>query len=863
MLVSKFYRQASCDLLSKLDNLSQEETRTLTFVDAISDMCDMLKKGSSLEQAEQCVNDALCRSYKEEWFSFPWQRERAIKNDTFCVHRFLAWLGTDYTVLHTNHTVSIPVSASLPDGTNELSVKVPLVLQFKSGRYGAILLFNKAADKSLKGKTLHTSVATDLYAMVAKAALEQSFPGICVSNVYLRCEDDSDENMIPTFRVNDTKKSNVFSQTYNAYYEDGVFQRDFFMDVLYSVLAQPMESPCYTCSKQYLCSVKDVRKPSKVDKKTSSTYVLPEYTQTQKEVISHTNGPMLVCAGPGSGKTATLVGRVKRLIDDGVPPELILVITFTTKAADELRERCASFCKEGESPKISTLNALGYEILKAHADLFNTEINLLSLSEQTKLVKALISVTPELTGINYDTYEKGKYGLYKTICDKLNKYCKAQSSDAFFQSEPGLGTDFIPFAEQYKEIISARGYISFDEQVSLCNTLFDEHDDVRQIYSHLYRYIMVDEYQDINAEQAKFIYSIGSHENLVVVGDDDQAVYGFRGASNFFMLNFPKEFPNAKTVVLKDNFRSTQTLVTAAQNLISNNKQRIEKDISCARGNGMSPKIIRDISPSAIDAVVNECLANGYSYGDIAVLSTKNAPLEKLHKAMSVPTVLAKSFLRQDILFLYVYDILMLFDNLDDDSTFYHYFQLFGIDVPLQKGVSVYTSLLSKGYPDVRAYEQYAEYIEDKEYLALRILSNMFFLLESEHVKPSSFIASVEYHTGLENTISSLALAEMLETNCIQTIPALKEYMEYMISFEDDTRIEVGHEDSVLLITSHESKGMEFPVVLMLNDYKEMSEESRRLFYVAMTRAKDRLYIMQDASCKNAFLEEFAFDNAS
>lgn len=856
MLVSKFYRQNSCETLSKLDSLSQEDSRHLVLLNAISDMCEQLKGGVSHEEIHRSMLDKLSGSYKEDWFSFSWEKEHTVTNDAFCIKRFLDWIGTDFTVLETNCAVGVPVHTVLSDGSKELSVKVPLIVQFKNGRYGAVLLFAKCADKSVKGKSVHTAIGTDLYAMVAKAALEEKYPGICISSVYLRNEDDTDESMLPALRVNDTRKSNVFSQTFSSYYENNVFQKDFFLEVLENVMAQPFEPPCFNCQKKYLCKVTSVQKTTaKVESK--ADYVLPDYSESQKQVISHTNGPMLVCAGPGSGKTATLVGRIKRLIDDGVPPEIILVITFTDKAAGELRARCASFCKEGESPKIATLNALGYEILLSNKEFFPHEVQLLSPCEQVKLVKALISITPQLIGFNYGV-KTGRNSLYKVICSKLQKYFSAESDEAFFQKEPKLGTDFVRFAKTYKEIVDERGYISFDEQISLCNKLFEAHEEIRKSYECLYRYIMVDEYQDINAEQAKFIYNIGKHENLVVVGDDDQAVYGFRGASNFFMLNFPKEFPSAKTIVLNENFRSTQSLVNAAQSLISNNKQRIEKDIHCSRENGMSPVLVPDTSITSIESVVAECIRAGYSYGDIAILSTKNAPLEKLYGNLSFPCILAKTYLRQDPLFLYVYDVLKLYDDLDNDAIFYHYLQLSGIDIVPNKGLSLYQTVLAQGYSDVRDYDRYAAYRNDDSiYSALRILSNVFSLL-SEDISSSSLLSCVEYHVGLEDTISSEAVENLVEKNKLQTPPKLKEYMEYMLEFEDETRVELGPVDSVLLVTSHESKGMEFSVVLMFNDYSENSEEMRRLFYVAMTRAKDRLYILHDASCKNAFLNEFS-----
>lgn len=861
MLVNKFYRQGKCTVLSQLDSLVHEESRYLVLSNILDNMCSLIKVGHDMAYIEHELIELLRRDYKKSWFSFAWQYEQTIQQDMFCLTRFLNWLGNDFKVLEVNKIVSAPVDSPLADQTTSLDTKVSLIVEFKNGRFGAVLLFFKTADKSLKGKSVHTSIATDLNAMVAKYALEKQYPGICISSVYLLSEDDSPDSMLPKLRTCDTRKSNVFSQNFEGYYENNVFLYDYFLEVLNNVRKQPFESSCYDCSKKYLCNVKalDTRTIQNVPAHQESVYELPNYSPSQKEVIAHVDGPLRVCAGPGSGKTATLVGRIKALMDNGVPPELILVITFTNEAAGELRERSRAFCHEGESPKISTINALGYEILQQNQSLFEHEISLLTQVQQMQLVKSLLSVTPQLSGISY-AKEEGRNGLYKTVCGKLNKYMACESPEAFFLKEPKLGTDFVVFAEQYRAILKERGCISFDEQVTLCNDLFGKHPDILAIYQHLYRYVMVDEYQDINADQAQFIYRIAAHGNLVVVGDDDQSVYGFRGASNQYMIDFPKVFPGAKSLVLQDNFRSTQVLVDAASELISNNRIRIHKDIHCVKQGGQVPIVVMDSSAKAVVAIAGKCMQEGFSFGDIAVLSTKNAPLESLQKQLSIPCVLARSFLRNDALFLIIYDALKLHQDLNNNPVMYHFMCLFGVSVSACKEESLYQTCLRQGYPDVYNNAGYDISREnDNIYRMLRLLSNIFFLLDNEkELSTAVLLNNIAYYTGMESTTSYVAMEEMIGEQHLTSIDKLLDYMDYMVQFEDEKRVEVADTDSVLLITSHESKGREFPVVLMLDDYGETSEETRRLFYVAMTRAKERLYILHDSSCKNHFLEELS-----
>ena len=302
------------------------------------------------------------------------------------------------------------------------------------------------------------------------------------------------------------------------------------------------------------------------------------------------------------------------------------------------------------------LNRLAYVVLP-------NGVSLLTKVTQMELIKALLSIRQPLKGIKY-TQEFGRNGLYNTVCSKLEKYLQSESPEAFFFKEKTLGTDFLQFAEDFRSIVKERGFISFDEQVTLCNELFNHYPDLLKIYQNVYKYVMVDEFQDINADQAAFIYSIAEHKNLVVVGDDDQSIYEFRGASNRFMLNFATDFPGAKTIVLQDNFRSVQPLVNAAQALIKNNRQRIAKNIRSNRSGGMKPTIISDTSSKAFSDLISKLHDEGIEYSDIAILSTKNAPLEDLKRQLSVPCVLAKSLLRHDPLFLLIYDCLCLYRNM-------------------------------------------------------------------------------------------------------------------------------------------------------------------------------------------------------
>lgn len=865
MTISKYYDYLKCDKLTQMDTFSNVTgNRYLARVKIIQFMCELIHSMPDATQEDilHAVSNHLKESYQDEWFSFFWQKQSAITSDIYALQRFLNWLYSNkFTPVAANIKVSVPLDCVLVDGSSELSCHIPLITQSEAGGYNAYLLSFKAADKSYGGKSVHTAIATDLYAMAAKYVLEKTYPGIWIHSIYLLNEDDTEDAMKPDFHVSRTKKSNVFSQSYDAYYENENFMYDLFLEVIYQVKNQPLPFSCNECRNVHMCHAQSasnvVHEKAFSVQKEKETYHIPAFTTKQKEVVCHNRGPMLVCAGPGSGKTATLIGRAQKLITGGVIPERILIITFTNKAADELLERCTSFCSCSSSPKIATINALGYEILKANAKELGFMPMLLDSVTRMQLVKALLMTMQPLHGFNYNQ-EYGRYGLYKTVCRKLDAYLAAQSPEYFFQNETALGSDFRKFAETYREIVKENGFITFDEQVTLCNQLFVEHPDVLKQYQNLYQYVMVDEFQDINSPQATFIYALAKHGNIVAVGDDDQSVYGFRGASNRYMIDFSNYFPTSKTVVLDENFRSTQQIVDASQRLIANNQVRIPKNILCHGVSGVKPIIINDVSPHEVEAVVKECVGNGSVYRDIAILSTQNAPLELLHQQLNLPTVLAKSYLRDDVLFLSIYDALHIASHPTDSKAIYHFFILNGININ-QFGQDInLVQWIESTYADLSDFKFYNNIRdEDDIYSILRKLSNLINLSQTD-VTPDVFVLNAAYLLNLYLPETLASLTSLISDNQLSTLTAMYEHMDYMIKFDDETRLEHSNEDAVLLITSHESKGREFPVVIMINDYKEESEESRRLFYVSMTRAKEHLYILQKPNCNNHFLKELA-----
>lgn len=813
--VKDFYR-FSCKTKEEFSSQIHDETRFTVLARAVKKLNAMLLENTSHEECLTILKAYLMSEYNPKWFALDWRLSQQVVDDIRVFERFLDWLA-DVNVIEAN----VEVVNETPK--HVVSSKVDLVVRFKSGRYGAFILSFRAADKSPGGKSVHTSTKTDLYAMNAKCALEGKYPGITVTLVYLTNTDDA-ANSIGEFVVSQTKRSNAFSETFDEFYEEDFFDKEALLQKVDEVLSEPVKPNCYTCPHERLCKAETSKamariKPKAAVHKVESAYVMPEYTESQMKVVTHVNGPMLVCAGPGSGKTATLIGRIRYLMEQGIDPEFILGITFTREAAGELKSRCQAFCEKGEMPELCTIHALGYKILRMNKR-FVGKIELLTKPDAIKIIETVIleADLPPLKGLSYDKL-RGKGGLYDTLFKLLESY-KLLGSEKFLAQHKELDRGFLDFADLYFQIVRARGFITFDEQISKCLWLFKKHPEVLEGLRRRYKYIMVDEFQDVDARQVQFIYSIAEHKNLVVVGDDDQSIYSFRGGSNQFMLDFKKDFPEAKTVVLEENFRSTKELVEVTQAFIKKSGKRLDKKIKAVRPGGMKPTLIKAKDACSLEKAVSECLDEGYEYRDISVLASKNATLEDLYSQVSFPCVLGKSFLIDSAYFGVLLDVLHIYYAGMDDAHKVH------LKVVLE---------------------------EDEE-AVLSFLDTCFERIE-RNVTPLYLCDYVAQRLRCEDTAVTMAMEKVVEQYHITDNVKFYETLFYMSDFADDTRLEPDTSKSVLLTTSHESKGMEWPVVIMIDDFRDDGhEETRRLYYVAMTRPKDRLIVLSDKA--DSLIEE-------
>lgn len=876
MNISTFYQHCRCEKIATMQHLLQEESRYPLLDQAIKSALVSLNAGVHPDTICAQTYLQLKDSYSKLEQTFSWKATGDAKNDALKLGRFFKWFReSNMSILKLFQSVKAQTPTPLFDGSRELCGKVDLICSRKEeGKdtfYGFILHAGQAR-KGTKGRSLSTNIATDLAPLVAKLDLEEQYPGIIICMVYLSREADTQDCIHPDFLVGQSASVNMFQLSYSDYYQKGVFEHAKMQNTFLKVLSEQSKGQCSDCSYYELCKSPSFTPPDNTEETPVETsgYRIPTFTEDQIQVVQHVDGPLRVCAGPGSGKTATLIGRIQYLVEKvGIDPAFLLVVTFTNEAAAELKKRCLSFLDEEHLPKIATLNSFCYGILRDNCDLLGKTLKLLGTIERLRLIENIVSVFPPLKGFKYGQ-EYGNTGLYKTIANRLD-YFFSSTPEGFFNKYPELGNDFVTFANQYHDIVEMNGYISFDEQISLTNKLFADYPEVLGIYQSIYKYIMVDEFQDCCREQVSMLYALSAkHRNLVVVGDDDQSIYGFRNAKSEYMIDFEKSFADAKTVVLRKNFRSTSTLVEASKSLIRNNRNRIEKEIVSGKPKSESekvPTLIRDISAGTIDRVIEMLISAGYRYEDIAVLSTKNALLERLHNEMRSPSVLSKSYLRVDGLFLLLSVVMRLYRNLNDDRAFYQYLKLYRKEHLVQRkpNLSLSESVLEAyGISDAGAILNGTANLSDcpiGEEL-LQLFGNFFVLLEHSE-EPRDFIQKMNLAVDWKTSNSSEVMCNALELNDIHSMEAFYEYLSNVSTFEDDTRVEEHRGNRILLSTSHDAKGKEFRVVLLLNDFSKNSEETRRLFYVAMTRAKEQLFILQDDKKEVDYLGEIPYEELS
>ena len=584
--------------------------------------------------------------------------------------------------------------------------------------------------------------------------------------------------------------------------------------------------------------------------------------ELQREAVLHKDGPCLVIAGAGSGKTKVLTTRVANLILEGVPSYQILAITFTNKAAKEMKERILNMVPELDS-FIGTFHSFGMRIIRENVTLLGMQRNftILDTEDVTSLIRKI------LKDKGYDPKEVSPYFVRSKISFIKNEMLSNAEVEKYFVDD--LEKIAYDVYLEYTMRLKKNNSVDFDDLLRLPVELFLHHPDVLEMYQNRYRYILIDEYQDTNEVQYKLVKLLASkRKNLFVVGDPDQSIYQFRGANYKNILNFERDYPNTKVISLEDNYRSTKMILDAANSVIRNNKERKEKNLRSHHGEGLKIQYHRSMDEkdegNYIIKEIRSLLEEGYQKKDIAVFYRTNAQsraLEEQFLKANIPYKVVGSYYfysRKEIKDLICYLKLIL--NPSDDISLRRVINTpkrgignTSVDRLEQKALSEGTSMFEaiSGGKEQGFKDLIFELQNDAKSLSLTEL------VEDVLVK-SGMKAELE---SVDNLESELRLDNLMEFKSItatfeETTGSvdLGDFLDE-ISLIADISEHQPNEDVVTLMTLHSAKGLEFPVVFLSgmeegifphqNSLNEAGgiEEERRLCYVGITRAKERLYL--------------------
>lgn len=586
----------------------------------------------------------------------------------------------------------------------------------------------------------------------------------------------------------------------------------------------------------------------------------------QKEAVVNTDGPMLILAGAGSGKTKVLTTKVAYLIEEkNIDPNNILAITFTNKAAKEMKERI--FKLEGNSAfyiQISTFHSFGLKILKENCELLGYEKNftILDSDDSLSIIKKIMKE------LNIDANKYNPKAIKNVISNNKNEIIDPEKYSLY------VNTDFDEIAlevyRKYEKSLKINNAVDFDDLLILPLKLFNNNPGVLQKYQEKYKYVFIDEYQDTNEPQYILSKMISAkYKNITVVGDADQAIFTWRGANYKNILNFEKDYKDAKVILLERNYRSTKKILDVANSIIKNNKERKDKKLWTDNESGDNTVYHRALDEKDeakyVTEKIEKLIDDGVSKKDIAVLYRTNAQSRNIEEALlhdNVPYKVVGSFYfynRKEIKDLISY--LKLIYNHKDDISLSRIINVpkRGIGPKTIENLNLKASSLGTSIFEVidsgkeLEFKKLIEEIEkESEHLSLTELVD--FVLEKSGMKEELVSEkSLEADIRLENLEEFKSITKSFEEN--HGIVSLEDFLEE-ISLVSDIEEHKKNDDVVTLMTVHSSKGLEFEYVFLIgmeesifphiNSFDSASaiEEERRLCYVAVTRAKKKLWII-------------------
>ena len=614
-----------------------------------------------------------------------------------------------------------------------------------------------------------------------------------------------------------------------------------------------------------------------------------EANEAQSKAISFGEGAMLVLAGPGSGKTFVITQRIRKLIEEHhVKPEHILVITFTKAAAKEMQERFVKL-SDGQVAPVSfgTFHAIFFHILQ-HAYSFDAR-NIIKESEKKQFLKEVLhSMPPEL--VREDEVLEHPDVLQR-ILEEISQIKNLGISYREYISSCCTKEQFSYIYEQYRKRMKQKNKLDFDDMVLLCYHLLRKRADILKIWQDKFQYILIDEYQDINPMQYEVVKLLAlPQNNLFVVGDDDQAIYGFRGSRPEIMLHFQEDYPNAQKVLLNRNYRSHSMIVETSLRLIAHNQKRFPKAMETAwvhdskrnedDNRQACHKIKKEVSKENEHGVSVYCFESKLQQSQNIVQLIKQYVEQKkgayediaiIYRTNTLAILTAEKLVKEGIPFQVKEQIKNVYDtNVAKDMIAYVQYALFEKDIQaffriMNRPVRYISRESVPLQPFTKA--QLLLQLQDKNYVihnVIKLYEQLAFIKKCTPYAAINYIRrGIGYDAYLKERCKEQGrkweeekeLLDELQEHA-KTYDSLREWLEAVLHMEDTMKQAQTDkkENAVQLMTMHASKGLEFPVVIIpdvnegIMPYKkaiteEQLEEERRMLYVAMTRAKEKLFL--------------------
>ena len=584
------------------------------------------------------------------------------------------------------------------------------------------------------------------------------------------------------------------------------------------------------------------------------------FDEGQKRAIRHKEGPALVLAGPGSGKTTVITNRIRYLTEKaGVNPSSILVITFTRAAAREMRERYERMVPEGGGRvSFGTFHSVFFLILKLAYRYQASDI--VREEQRTLFIREMLEKT--------ELEAEDEAELVRSILSEISAVKGEGMRPEHYYPKSCSQEIFRRLYEGYENELRRRHLLDFDDMLSMCWELFSQRKDILGAWQEKYKYILVDEFQDINRLQYEIMKMLALPENnLFIVGDDDQSIYRFRGAKPELMLGFEKDYPGAERILLGTNYRSRKPIVDAAGRLIVHNKTRFSKEIRAARGAGreVDLRVFKDQGEEnlTIARELADYASMGIPYRDMAVIYRTNAG----------PRLLISKLMEYNIPFRMRDSLPNLYDHWISKNILAY--------IRAARGDRSRRNLLTIVNRPVRYisrealeseqvdWERVKAFYQDKAWMLERIEQLEYDLRVLKNMAPAGAVNYIREAVGYDDFLKEYARERKIqEEDLFQVLDSLQESAADFADFEawsahmDAYREQLAKQrqkeeeqaDGVNLMTMHSSKGLEFQVVYILDANEGITphhkavldpelEEERRMFYVAMTRAKERLHI--------------------